>query len=149
MERKHSLSTLCIIRKGRKNRKDKYPVYLRITVGGIRAEITTNVSISNEKWNIVKGRLSGTVEDTRRSNLLLDNFEHKAREVYNRFLLEGKHITSEGIKNEITGTEQRKQKLIETFELEVAQMELRKGNGFTNGTIKNLKVTLRHLKEFL
>ena len=149
MERKHSFSTLSIIRNGRKNRKDKYPVYLRITVGGIRAEIATNVSVYIEKWNVAKGRLSGTIEDTRRCNLLLDNFEHKAREIYNRFLLEGKNVTSEQIKNEITGTEQRKQKLIETFELEVARMELRKGNGFTIGTIKNWKVTLRHLKEFL
>jgi integrase len=59
------------------------------------------------------------------------------------------NFTAEKIKNEITGIEQRKQKLIETFEQEVARMELREGNGFTNGTIKNWKVTLRHLKEFL
>lgn len=149
MERKHSFSLQCMIRRGRKNRKEQYPIYLRITVDGIRAEIATKVMASVEKWNATKGRLTGTLEDTRLSNRLLDNFEHKAREIYNRFLLEGKNFTAEDIKNEITGLEQSKRMLIATFEEEVAKMELREGNGYAKGTLKTWNVTLRHLKQFL
>src|SRR3954471_15034293 len=103
MERKLSFSLQCMIRKGRKNRKAQYPVYLRITISGIRAEIATNVLVGIDKWNALKGRLNGTVEESRRLNHLLDNFEHKAREIYNRLLLDGKMVTAEVIKNEITG----------------------------------------------
>ncbi|MEO7523792.1 MAG: site-specific integrase, partial [Ferruginibacter sp.] len=149
MERKHSFSLQCMIRKGRKNRKDEYPVYLRMTVGGIRAEIATNVMASMDKWNASKGRLNGTIPQTRASNRQLDIFEHKAREIYNRLLLDGKSVTAEGIKNEITGVEHRARTLVASFEAEVIQMESREGSGFTKGTIKNWKVTLRHLKQFL
>lgn len=95
MERKQSLRLQCMIRSERKNRKELYPVYLRITVGGIRAEIATNVMVARDKWNATKGRLNGTVSDTRQANQQLDNFEHRAREIYNRCLLEGKNVTAE------------------------------------------------------
>ncbi|MBC7889052.1 MAG: phage integrase SAM-like domain-containing protein [Ferruginibacter sp.] len=149
MERINSLSLQCMVRKDRKNRKEQYPVYLRISVGGKRTELITNVVISLDKWNAARGRVKGTVEETRRWNHLLDNLEQKAREIYNRHLLEGKILSSENIKNEITGLEHVKRLLIATFKIEVSQMQLMEGNGYATGTTKNWQVTLRHLKEFL
>lgn len=90
MERKHSFSLQCIKQKGRKNRKEQYPVYLRITVGGIRTEIATNVMAAIDKWNAAKCRMSGMVMEIRQSNQLLDNFEHKAREILTGFYWRGK-----------------------------------------------------------
>ena len=148
MQKKISFSLRCIIRKGRQTRKELYPVYLRIRVAGLRAEISTNVMISLDKWQASKGRIKGTVQETRQINHLLDNFEHKALDIYNRLLLEGSEPTAETIKNEITGGDNRQKQFIDAFEKEIAEMKLREGNGFTKGTIKNWKVTLRHLKEF-
>lgn len=149
MQKKLSFSLKCIIRKGRKTVKDQYPVYLRIRVAGLRAEIVTNVMVSLEKWQIAKGRLKGTIQESRQANHLLDNFEHKALEIYNRLLLEGSEPTAETIKNEITGGGNRQKLFIDTFSKKIDEMKLREGNGFTKGTIKNWNVTLRHLKEFV
>lgn len=134
---------------GKKKQKEQYPVYPRITVAGKRAEIATNVMVNIDRWNASKGRLIGTVEETRRLNHLLDDFEHKAREIYDRQLLGQENFTAESIKNEITGIEHKKRILVSTFEEHVKQMELREGNGFTKGTIKNWKVTLGHLRQFV
>ena len=96
-----------------------------------------------------KGRLKGTIQESRQANHLLDNFEHNALEIYNRLLLEGSEPTAETIKNEITGGGNRQKNFIDTFSKEVDEMQLREGNGFTKGTLKNWNVTLRHLKEFV
>jgi hypothetical protein len=52
MERKHSFFLHCIIRKNRKNPKDTYPVFLRITVdsnhiAGIKNMGTNNLTRSS------------------------------------------------------------------------------------------------------
>jgi integrase len=149
MNEKNTFALQCMIRKGRKNRKDQYPVFMRLTVDGRRAEIATNIVVDVNKWNATKGRLSGTMNEVKRTNRLLENFELKARETYNRYLMEGKMVTAAVIKSEINGTEHRVHLLLASFEKEVQQMQLREGNGFTRGTIKNWQVTLRHLGEYV
>jgi site-specific recombinase XerD len=149
MERKHSFFLHCIIRKNRKNQKDTYPVFLRITVDSKRAEIATKIPIAIAKWNVVKGRLNGISEETKRINKALQDFELKAIEVYNKLLLSETYFTAESIKNEITGTELRFKPLIGTFEEVVTEMESRVGNGYSPGTVENWKVTFRHLKEYV
>jgi hypothetical protein len=145
MERKQSFALLSFVRKNRKTRKGEYLVYLRITVDGKRAEIAAKTHVDIEKWNATRGRLKGTTEEIRRLNHLLDNFEYRAREIYNKYFMEGKIFTAEEIKNEMTGLERKQRTLGEWVE----EMELREANGYSKGTIKNWKVTQGHLKQFL
>lgn len=48
------------------------PVYLKITVDGQRAEITTNRECEPEKWNSHSGPAIGTKENIKSLNALLD-----------------------------------------------------------------------------
>lgn len=89
MQKKLSFSLKCIVRKGRKTTKEQYAEYLRIRIAVLCAEIATNVMVTLKKWQTSKGRLKGTIQESRQSNHLLDNFERKALEIYNHLLLEG------------------------------------------------------------
>jgi hypothetical protein len=72
---------------------------------------STNEMVNIDRWNASKGRLIGTVEETRRLNHMLDNFEHKARKIYNRQLLNSENFTAESIKMKLRVSSTRKEPL--------------------------------------
>lgn len=149
MERKQRFALLCIIRKNRVNSKELCPVYLRITVDGKRTEMVTNVNVPLEKWNATKGRLKGLTEEIRRINAMIDRFEHRAREIYNQFFLEGKLLSADLIKDELTGKVHKKRTLLALFDERLEDMRRLENHAYSKGTIKNWEVTRGHLEQFM
>jgi site-specific recombinase XerD len=149
MDMKHSFSLLAIIRKNKQTKDGEVPVYLRITCNGRRIEVSVKISLDPSKWNPAKGRVKGNTEEARRLNQSIETFEHRAREIYNRFILAGKLITADAIKNELILPAAGQHCLVAEMEKFVVGIEGRIGNGYSAGTVRNWKVTLGHLKEFL
>ncbi|SDL55504.1 hypothetical protein SAMN04488084_101657 [Pedobacter antarcticus] len=52
-----------------------YSIFLRITVDGIRAEISTSRNCEPERWNAKAGKVIGTKEDVKTSNAYLENMK--------------------------------------------------------------------------
>ena len=149
MDMKHSFSITSIIRQNRNNREGQAPVYLRITCDCKRAEVSVKIYVDPGKWNPAKGRVKGNTEDARRLNQSIETIEHRAREIYNRFILAGKLITADAIKNELIVPAASQHCLVAEMEKFVGRIEGRIGNGYSTGTVRNWKVTLGHLREFL
>jgi hypothetical protein len=149
MNRKHTFSLLSFVREHKKNKEGQIPVYLRITVDGKRSELSTKTYVDPDKWNAGKGRIKGSGAEAKRLNNAIESFEFRARDLYNHFMEKGKIITPELIKNEMTGLEHKKRTLVQSFDLFVGEIELKIGNDYAPGTVKNWKVTQGHLKEFL
>ncbi|MEX6689564.1 site-specific integrase [Danxiaibacter flavus] len=149
MERRHSFSITSFIRKHRKTKENEFPVYLRITVDGKRSEFATKITVDQQKWNAAKGRVNGTHETSKRLNLMIGNLEHRAQDIYNQYLLHGKIVTAEIIKNEITGFDHKQRMLLASIAEHVHDMKTSEGHGYSSGTIKNWQVTERHLKDFI
>ena len=149
MENRHTFTLLCIIRKNRINSRGDSYVYLRITVDKKRIEIATKIMVQEEKWDAHTGRLKKMLPDARVINQMLNNFEHRAREIYNGLILQGKLVTPKDIKDELTGAKHKKRTLLSFFREHVGNLESRVGNDYSVGTVKNWKVTLRHLTEFI
>src|SRR5450432_121198 len=103
MIKKHSFSLLPFVREVKGSNGEFLAIYLRITVDGVRKEISTKSNTDVSKWNPAKGRIIGNTEDARVVNETIKSFEHRAREVYNRFIESGKLVTAECIKNEVLG----------------------------------------------
>jgi integrase len=149
MIKKHTFSLLSFVRNDKLSTDGLVPVYLRITVDGVRALLSTKTFVDPDRWNAKKGCVKGTTEDTRLLNGTIENFEHRAREVYNRLLADGKVISAETIKEEILGMKHKSRTLLHTFDLHVAEMETRKEIDIAPGTVRNWQVTQGHLKEYL
>ena len=149
MNNSNRFAVLSFIRKSRQVKHGDATVYLRITADGTRTEVSTKVNVYKIKWDTLKGRVKGTTDESRRLNLGIINFEHRIREIYNRFVEQGKIITADSIKNELLGLDHKKRLLLDQFEMTVRDMELRIDTGFARGTVKNWTVTKGHLKEFL
>ena len=60
---KYDPSILFYIKKGKLDKKGEMPIYLRITVNGERAEITTNRKIEMQKWDSSLQRMKGRSEE--------------------------------------------------------------------------------------
>ena len=57
----------------KKDSKGEAPIYLRITVNGERAEISTNRRIKPDLWDKVSERVAGRGEAARVINSILNN----------------------------------------------------------------------------
>jgi hypothetical protein len=95
MIQKHTFSLLCYIRRDKANKDSLAPVYLRITLDGERAELSTKTFVDPLKWNAAKGRLKSAFQESKRLNQTIEAFEHRAREVYNRLIEKGKILSAD------------------------------------------------------
>lgn len=149
MIQKHTFALLPFLRSNRPNKNGESPVYLRITVDSKRVEVSTKVYVQPERWLSGKGRSKGYNEHCRFLNSSIECFEHKAREIYNRFIEKGKIVTAESIKNELLNFDNKQRRLIQHFEYVFNEMKKKEGIDYAHGTLKNWNVTLGHLKEFI
>ena len=112
MLQKHTFALLPFLRSNRANINGQYPVYLRITVDGKRIEISTKVYVDPDKWQSGRGRVKGHSDHCRFLNNSIESFEHRAREIYNRFIEKGKVVTAESIKRELLHLDAKQRMLI-------------------------------------
>ena len=68
---KNTSNILFYIRRFRSNKDGKAPIYLRITIQGKRAELTTNRFVLPEKWAISAQMVKETCEEARTINTYL------------------------------------------------------------------------------
>ena len=146
---KTNFSMLYYMKKQKNYQSGLVPIYLRITVNGQQAELTTGRECDPIKWNNKSGRAVGTKEDIKSFNAFLDNLQAKVYEAH-RYLSENdKLISAETLKNRMLGKVEKPQMLIEIFLDHNNKMAALLGNEFANGTLERYKTSLRHTQEFL
>jgi len=146
---KTNFSMLFYLKKQKNYTSGLAPIYLRITVNGLRAELTANRECEPEKWNSHAGRAIGTKENIKSLNAFLDNLQAEAYEVH-RFLYENdKEITAEAIKNKMLGKSEKSYTLIEIFKEHNRKVESLVGQEFAPATCKRYQTSLQHTQAFL
>ena len=67
-----NLSILFVLKKGKKDKEERAPIYCRITVNGERVELSTNEKVEENKWDFAFQRVKGRSETSRTINNHLD-----------------------------------------------------------------------------
>ncbi len=129
--------------------KGPQPIYLRITVDGDRAELSTQRECEPAKWNKVIGRAMGTKEDSKILNAYLETLQRKVYEVYQALIDAKESLTAEKIKNRLVGVVEKPRMILEIFEQHNEQLKALVGNGYAPFTYKRYKTALEHTKEFI
>jgi site-specific recombinase XerD len=124
-------------------------VYLRITIDGIRTEISTGRRCDPKKWLSQAGRLSGKTEETRSFNVYLDTVEHRIYEIHKDLIAMEGNITGELIKAKYLGITERPRMLVEIYRYHNDQLATLVGKDFAIGTLKKFKTALTSLEAFL
>jgi hypothetical protein len=64
------------------------PIYLRITVDGVRIEISTSKYVEKSRWSVEAGKMKGSSEEAGTINGYLDALKNKVYETTNLSITE-------------------------------------------------------------
>jgi site-specific recombinase XerD len=144
-----NFSLLFYLKKPKNYTSGNVPIYLRITVEGHRAEVSTQRQCVPERWNSQSGRMAGTKEDARIMNIYFDTLQTKMYELHRDVLLSGLPITADAIKNKFIGCDERPRMLVEIYEQHNQQFAELVGKEFSEGTLKRFKTCKASIQGFL
>lgn len=125
------------------------PIYLRITIAGKRAEISTGREVEPARWNADAGRMKGSGEEVKKFNSYLDALQSKLYDAHQALIRENKTITAESLKNKYTGASDQQRMLMPIFRKHNAEMEALIPSEYSAGTLQRYTVTMGHLGAFL
>jgi len=89
---KTNTKLLLYLSKKKINKNNESPIYCRITVSGKRAEISTGIFTTSNKWN------NGKIKGSETSNSLIDKMLSEIDEIKNRFVFNNIDFTADMIK---------------------------------------------------
>src|SRR5690606_32989335 len=125
------------------------PVYMRVTAGGRRTEFATQREWDPAKWNASAGRANGTKEEARELNAFLDSLKAKVYEAQRKLVDEGETVTTDTIREIITGRKRNSKMLLEVFEYHNNQMRELVDIDFAPGTMERYVTAKSHTKDFI
>jgi len=125
------------------------PIYIRITVGGKRAELSTGRDCEPSRWNTQAGRANGTKEDVRTLNAYLNELQMKLHEVHRQLIEEDAVISADAIRNKFSGKGEMTRNLIEIFHDHNKKVETLIDSEYSEGTFKRYETSLKHTQNFL
>jgi site-specific recombinase XerD len=124
-------------------------VYLRITIGGVRTEISMQRKCDPKKWQSQAGRMLGKTEEARVFNAYLDAIEHRIYEIKKDLIEKGIEITGELIKSKFFGLSERPKMLVEVYKYHNQQFESLVGKEYAIGTLMKFRTALASLQGFI
>ena len=137
------------------------PIYLRITIDGKRAEISTGREVEPGYWNTAAGRMKvpdGGMKDQaikipaaeiKKFNAYLDELQAKLYDAHHALIRENKPITAETLKNKYTGASDKQRMLVPIFQKHNDEIAALVPAEYSPGTLERYKTSLSHTKAFL
>lgn len=145
----NSFAILCYLRNGKLDKLGKAPIYLRITVNGLRAEFSIKRKIEPRKWCSVKGRVRGSNPKAQALNHYIDELETKAYDIHSKLVIKKKPFNAELIKNKLLNKEQTHKTLLVIYDQHNAQIEQLIGLDYSYGAYRRHIRTRNHLAAFV
>jgi len=146
---KKSFAILFYIRKSRSNNDQRASIYLRITVGTKRAEISIQRKVNTNQWNSDAGKVKGSSQFAIDTNKHLDEIRHRLYDIHSKMVAKGKTITANDIRNRFLGKGKREKMLIALYREHNEQILELVGQEYSMGRYYQHKRTMKHLKKFL
>lgn len=121
------------------------PLVVRITVDGIRKEISLKKRVPVAKWNSAKEIVSGTDHETKSLNNYIAEVRTELHNCYRAMQIDKKLITALAIKQAFLGDDPNQKSLLDVIEYHNKSML----ETLTWGTAKNYYTTKKYVAEFL
>lgn len=144
-----NVSLLFYLKRPKNHRKNTSPVYLRITIDGIRKEIATGRSCDPDRWNSKSGRGNGTKEDIKSLNSFLDTLQLKVHEAQRKSIEKNEPVSSTLLKNLMKGETEKPRMIMDIFQHHNNQICALVGKEFAPGTLERYKTSLDHTRSFM
>lgn len=144
-----SLNVYFYIRRYKLTSQKKCPIFLRITVNGIRAEIALKRTVSPDSWDSKRQAVRGKNAEAASINEQIRVFEMRIYEEYNKLVGRGEYISANKIKAAFLGLDRLQQTVVTAFQYHNKRIEAQVGKQFAKGTYERYVICLRLLQEFM
>ena len=144
-----TLGILFYVKKAKMDDSGKAPIYVRITVDGIRSELSIKRTIELERWSGEAVKVKGNNEEAKSINSYIDTVRMKIYEHQKKLMDYNKTVTAEAIKNSILGVEEKQRTLVAIFQYHNKQVKALVGKEFAAGTLERYETVLKLLQQFL
>ena len=146
---KNKISILFYAKSAKTSKNGLLPIYLRITVDGVRIEISTSKFVEKSKWSVEGAKMKGNSEEARTINSYLDILKSKVYDTEKYMINNNQEIYAASFKNKFLGTEEKKRMLIPIFEEHNKRMKELVEKEFALNTHKRYETTLEHIRNFI
>ncbi len=146
---KNKISILFYAKSAKKSKNGLLPIYLRITVDGVRIEVSTSKSIEKSRWSVEGGKMKGNSEEARTINSYLDILKNKVYEIEKFMINNNQVINATSFKNKFLGIEEKKRMLVPIFEEHNKRMKALVDKEFALNTYKRYQTSLEHIRSFI
>ncbi|MCX2585928.1 site-specific integrase [Pedobacter sp. MR22-3] len=148
---KTNFSVLFFLKKPKNYTKGAvYFIFLRVTVDGIRAEMSTSRNCEPERWNAKAGKVIGTKEDVKTLNAYLENMKSEVYAAHSQLSMDGAEITADAVKCKFLGKEEKAHTILEAIKTHNDKMKaLVEKEEYAPGTLRRFEVLERHVEEFI
>jgi len=125
------------------------PIFMRVTVNGIHAEIAIQRMICPKEWDQAKGRSTSRSTKSTQLNDYLQQCQNRVYEVQKELEHIGRDVTASAIKARYNGADPDKKYLLQEFDAFINKKAELVGKEITKTTIQKYWMVYYHLQEFL
>lgn len=140
---------LFYFKKPKKYVKKELPIYMRVSVGCERMEISTQRKWDPTRWNVAAARAIGTKEDARALNAHLDTLQGRVYEAQRQLIADNQDVTVSNIKARLEGKRGESRMLIEIFREHNDKLAQLVNKDFAPGTLERYETALSHTASFI
>ncbi|RYZ30471.1 MAG: site-specific integrase [Chitinophagaceae bacterium] len=144
-----NLSLHFYLKKPKKYESGPIPVYLRITMDNEVVELCISRKCEEKSWDRKAQKVIGKNEETRELNHHISTFRMKAFEARLQLIEQSKPVTANGIRNLLTGREEKTRQILEVFQHHNDQMAALVGKEFSDGTLERYQTSIKHTRSFI
>ena len=137
-----------LLKRSKSKNNGKCTVYARCVMDGRRIELSTSILVDVENWDKSRQKIAGNSQEIRILNNRLLKFVSGIYDIYNQLEAGRDNFNVYTIKEKITGISS-KDYFIELFESIIDSIEKKLGKGYSQGTLKHYRTTLKRLKDFV
>lgn len=131
------------------NAKGQFPIYVRLTVNGIRTEFSTKKFIEPNRWLSEACKMKGTTEEARSINSYLDLLKSKVLDIQMELIHKNQELSIENFKELLFGSKEKQRMLVPIFQDHNNKIKELVGKEYAPGTLERYTTSLKHTIEFL
>ena len=135
--------------KAKINKRGAAPIFLRITYGGSRAEISTGQSVTPKLWNNHKEEVKGNTDEAKAINIQLKIIKSKLLAAQNELMEQDIPISAEGLKVSYLGKDRNAKTLLQAFLSHNTQLKQRLGSDVSKSTFGKYETVRTKITNYL
>ena len=147
--KKKTFAILFYVKRTKLLRNGEAPIFMRITVDAVRAEMSIQRSINLSEWIEKKGCAKPTNAKNRELNHYLEHIRYRLYEIQKELEDENKTVTAELLKNRYMGINEANVSFVELYTEHNQKLKELIGKGFVAATLTRHETSMKHVVEFM